>query len=307
MRTKATATQNSASCSIASTLQRGIDRAVDGLIVRGDTRKPQTDRRSRIGGDRHGDAHCLLAHCGDGLFSLDLVGGVADFESLAVGLGLRGKRVARFRTDGLSPGAGLGKLGLVSLQRRVGFVAKRLSFGQVLLDRAFASLDHPADTRQGKSRDDDVKQRKRDRERHQLRSKSVFVERRKLRLAVVRRNLGVRGRPRCMALGHRCLLKESTRASDKARVNAGAKAQPATSSSSATSSEQLPSASVTAKPKIRFANWPCEADGLRSAPFRNWLKIMPTPTPAPPMPMVARPAPMYFAAIGSMGKLLFGC
>src|ERR1044072_8292625 len=29
---------------------------------------------------------------------------------------------------------------------------------------------------------------------------------------------------------------------------------------------------------------------------------MPTPTPAPPMPMQAIPAPMYFAAIGSMSK-----
>src|ERR1700688_3173494 len=33
--------------------------------------------------------------------------------------------------------------------------------------------------------------------------------------------------------------------------------------------------------------------------------MMPTPTPAPPMPMQAMPAPMYFAATGSMRKLLF--
>src|ERR1700751_4163637 len=30
--------------------------------------------------------------------------------------------------------------------------------------------------------------------------------------------------------------------------------------------------------------------------------MMPTPPPAPPMPMQARPAPMYFAAIGSMKR-----
>src|SRR5579883_3350602 len=30
--------------------------------------------------------------------------------------------------------------------------------------------------------------------------------------------------------------------------------------------------------------------------------MMPTPAPAPPMPMQARPAPMYFAAIGSMKR-----
>src|SRR5215469_37521 len=36
--------------------------------------------------------------------------------------------------------------------------------------------------------------------------------------------------------------------------------------------------------------------------------MMPTPTPAPPMPMQAIPAPIYFAAVGSMRNLLFeGC
>src|SRR5271166_1031995 len=30
--------------------------------------------------------------------------------------------------------------------------------------------------------------------------------------------------------------------------------------------------------------------------------MIPTPAPAPPMPMQARPAPMYFAAIGSMKR-----
>src|SRR4051794_38751727 len=32
--------------------------------------------------------------------------------------------------------------------------------------------------------------------------------------------------------------------------------------------------------------------------------MMPTPAPAPPMPMQAMPAPMYFAATGSIMKLL---
>src|SRR5580704_13322577 len=32
--------------------------------------------------------------------------------------------------------------------------------------------------------------------------------------------------------------------------------------------------------------------------------MVPTPTPAPPMPIHAMPAPMYFAATGSMTKLL---
>src|SRR5262249_27881185 len=34
--------------------------------------------------------------------------------------------------------------------------------------------------------------------------------------------------------------------------------------------------------------------------------MVPTPTPAPPMPIHAMPAPIYLAANGSMMKLLFG-
>src|SRR3954463_8138284 len=83
----------------------------------------------------------------------------------------------------------------------------------------------------------------------------------------------------------------------------GAKNRPQSgtnSSSSAISSEKMPSASVTANPKMRLPNWPCAAEGLRSAAERYWPKITPTPTPAPPMPMHAMPAPMNFAAKGSI-------
>src|SRR5262245_34637849 len=66
------------------------------------------------------------------------------------------------------------------------------------------------------------------------------------------------------------------------------------------SSAKMPSASVTAKPKIRRPNWPSAADGLRSAPCRNWPNRLPTPIAAAPVPMAARPAPMSFAAAGSM-------
>src|SRR4051794_19819424 len=70
----------------------------------------------------------------------------------------------------------------------------------------------------------------------------------------------------------------------------------------------MPSASVMAKPKIKLANCPAAADGFRIAAAKQLPKMMPTPTPAPPMPMQAIPAPMYFAAVGSMRKLLFeGC
>ena len=46
--------------------------------------------------------------------------------------------------------------------------------------------------------------------------------------------------------------------------------QTANSSRKAISSAKMPSASVTAKPKIRRPNWPSTAEGLRSAPLRNW-------------------------------------
>ncbi len=55
----------------------------------------------------------------------------------------------------------------------------------------------------------------------------------------------------------------------------------------------MPSASVTAKPKIRLPNWFGAADGLRMAPDRKLPKMMPTPIAAPTMPRQARPAPMY--------------
>src|SRR3569623_2337889 len=111
MRTKATATQNSASCSTALTLQRGSDRAVDGLIVRRDAGEALNNRGRRFGGDGLDVAHRLLTHCSDGLFGLGQFGGEADLKRFALRLGLRGKRVARFRTARLRPGTGRGKLG----------------------------------------------------------------------------------------------------------------------------------------------------------------------------------------------------
>src|SRR6202020_2603303 len=73
----------------------------------------------------------------------------------------------------------------------------------------------------------------------------------------------------------------------------------ANSNKNAIRSAKMPSASVTAKPKIRRPNWPSTADGLRSAPFRNWPNSVPTPMPAAPVPIAARPAPTYLAAMAS--------
>src|SRR5215468_8891676 len=69
----------------------------------------------------------------------------------------------------------------------------------------------------------------------------------------------------------------------------------------------MPSASVTAKPKMRLPNCFGASVGLRSAPCRKLPKMMPTPTPAPPMPMQAMPAPMYFAATGSITNSFWFC
>src|SRR6185295_4476720 len=62
----------------------------------------------------------------------------------------------------------------------------------------------------------------------------------------------------------------------------------------------MPSASVTAKPKIKLPNCLGASVGLRSAPCRKLPKMMPTPMPAPPMPMQAMPAPISFAASASI-------
>src|SRR3990172_1212515 len=72
------------------------------------------------------------------------------------------------------------------------------------------------------------------------------------------------------------------------------------SSRKAIRSAKMPSASVTAKPKIRRPNCPSAADGLRSAPCRNCPNRLPTPMAAAPVPMAARPAPMSLAAAGSI-------
>src|SRR3954469_7811024 len=65
-------------------------------------------------------------------------------------------------------------------------------------------------------------------------------------------------------------------------------------------SEKIPSASVSAKPRRSVPRWPSAAEGLRSEPDRNWPNRLPRPMPAPAMPRQARPAPMYFAATGSI-------
>src|SRR3569623_2182417 len=99
MRTKATATQNSASCSTALTLQRGSDRAVDGLIVRRDAGEALNNRGRRFGGDGLDVAHRLLTHCSDGLFGLGQFRAEADLKRLALRLALRDTLASQSETE----------------------------------------------------------------------------------------------------------------------------------------------------------------------------------------------------------------
>src|ERR1044071_1007798 len=63
-------------------------------------------------------------------------------------------------------------------------------------------------------------------------------------------------------------------------------------------------ASVSAKPRSTLPNTRGAASGLRSAPDTKLPKMLPMPTPTPARAMVARPAPMSFAAAASMDRVL---
>src|SRR4029077_9196347 len=69
--------------------------------------------------------------------------------------------------------------------------------------------------------------------------------------------------------------------------------------------ETMPNTSASAKPMNRSVRWPSAAEGLRNAPARNCPKMLPTPIAVAPMPMQARPAARYRAAVGSMSCSLF--
>src|SRR5262249_6489259 len=111
---------------------------------------------------------------------------------------------------------------------------------------------NPAHPRQRDFRHQRVERHERDREPHQLRREGIPLKRRKRGL-VASWDLGVGG-----GCGHAAASTNGATAAD----------QSAKSSSSPISSEKMPSASVTAKPKIRLPNWPWAADGLRSAAAR---------------------------------------
>src|SRR5262245_37222621 len=63
-------------------------------------------------------------------------------------------------------------------------------------------------------------------------------------------------------------------------------------------------ASVSAKPSSTLPNTFGAAAGLRNAPETKLPKMLPIPTPTPASAIVAKPAPISFAASGSMVKFL---
>ena len=171
--------------------------------------------------------------------------------------------------DRLRAGARRGEFAFIGLQRGVGGVLQLLRLGQIAIDRVLTRVEQAADARQRNSRDDQIKRDERDQQRHQLRSKGVLLERRKRRLvAAIRLGVGGRALGVAMTFSHGLLLFGQSRFGPWISSARSVMDQSANSSSSAISSEKMPSASVTAKPKIRLPNWPCAADGLRTAAAR---------------------------------------
>src|SRR5581483_3198207 len=270
MMTNATATQSSAS--IALSFQRRIDGAIDRVRVRRRSGQPLDDGAGGIGRDCADIAHGGGASFRDRLFGGGKLCCEPPFERFAIGFGLRIQLVTNIRTDALRLGTGIRKLRLVSLQRRVGLISQLLRFRKIGVDCALPRHQHSLHPRQRHARDDDVKQPESNGERYQLRGAGIAFERREAALVSAAFGAGMcAGRSAAMgvvASGH---LVVSHGALRSRRRNAGAfsdACQNTNSNSSATSSEKMPSASVTAKPKIRLPNWPWAADGLRMAAAR---------------------------------------
>src|SRR5690606_5373088 len=191
-------------------------------------------------------------------------------------------------------------------------------FTQILGYTILPHLKDAADTRNHHLLQQKEKQTESNRQPQKLRRKGRGIERRKTGLGVqfdadlgnqlgCILHLGFRSRFRplreCRRRKHGLPLSREGRPR-KAASHVQIADQTANSSSSATSSEKMPSASVTAKPKIRRPNWPSAADGLRSAPERYCANRLPTPTAARPVPTAAMPAPIIFAASASIFMLL---
>src|SRR5229473_4154198 len=267
--TKATATQNSGSANIKLSLQGGVDRLVDGPAVGSQAGEPLHDRDGRVRGNAADVAHRRFAGRRNGFFGFGEFDRQPLFQRLALGLGGRVELFAGLGADRLRARARGGELALIGFQRGVGLVPQLLRRGQIALDLVLAFVEQAADARQRNSRDDQIKRDEGHQQRHQLRSKAVLLERRKRGLvAAVCLGMGRRALCVAMTLSHGLLLFGRLRSGSRTSSARSVMDQSANSSSSAISSEKMPSASVTAKPKIRLPNWPWAAEGLRTAAAR---------------------------------------
>src|SRR5262245_7116001 len=274
--TKATATQNSASANIlSSALEHVGDCGLDLAACGRGAGQALDDGCGRIGGDALDVDHGGRPARRDGLLGLGYMGIELGLERLAGALGGLGLAFAGLVGERLGAAAGIGQRFLIGDRSRVRVRLQPFRFGEITRDALLAVLDDRADARQRDARHQEIESHERQRDPEQLRGKGVLVERRKAGAMFRGRNM-----LRCLdllgAVWCHCGLQDvCADVSAMAQAPAGrlrrsrlVSDQKTNRSSSAISSEKMPSASVTAKPKIRLPNWPWAADGLRSAAAR---------------------------------------
>src|SRR5262249_27406346 len=253
--TKATATQNSASPNIlSSALEYVGDCGLDLAACGRGAGQALDDGCGRIGGDALNVDHGGRPARRDRLLGLGNMGIELGLERLAGALGGFGLAFAGLAGERLGPVAGVGQRFLVGDRRRVRVRLQPFRFGEITRDALLAVLDDRADARQCNARHQEIERHERQRDPNELRGKGVLVERRKAGAMFRRRNM-----LRCLDLlgavwchcGSRtyALASQLWRRRQRAACARLVSDQNTNRSSSAISSEKMPSASVTAKPK----------------------------------------------------------
>src|SRR5580692_7327107 len=203
------------------------------------------------------------------------------------------------------------RLGDCLVMRRSGFFRphpESIRLANVRCDLVRAGMENAFHPRQSDFRHQKVEQPKAQGEPDQHRRKIDRVERRKRGLA-----MAAAGRRPCsgnaaflFVAGHpshparQSLRPSRVRPENSGRTPEGPFYLTTKSRRIAMRRAKMPKPSARATPMKTRPNWPSEALGLRSAPNRNWPKIIPTPIAAAPVPIAARPAPINLAAAGSI-------
>src|SRR5690606_28616723 len=187
--------------------------------------------------------------------------------------------VAGLLADGIRIGPGLCQRLLVSGNSRIRLFLQLCSLIEIGGNAAGAGFEYPLHARDDHPLHEKVKQAEGDRQPQELRREGCRIEGRKpafvrgvMRHFGARMNIGTGAfgfRRRLLPIG-RCHEHESFLSAVGPAGSGGPffSLDQANSARSAMSSEKMPMASVTAKPKIRRPNWPSAAEGLRSAPAR---------------------------------------